>query len=73
MPEKNETLICATTAPYGIVAYHGLATLCLDWTLAPAPTQFGTREAAPQLPGQLCPWPAPATNWQEPLALCPFF
>jgi hypothetical protein len=39
MLRKDEP-ICATRARHGIVVHHGLAALWIDWTLAPAPTQF---------------------------------
>jgi hypothetical protein len=70
MPMKDETIICATRARHGIVAYHGLATPPRDWTLASAPTQYEYGILLRSCPGQLYPLPAPATNWQKPLASC---
>ena len=70
MPEKRDEHICATRARHGIVAYQGLATPPRDWTLASAPTQFEYGILLRSCPAQLCPLPAPETNWQEPLARC---
>ena len=72
MPEKDER-ICAIRARLGIIAYNGLATPARDWTLAWAPTQFEYGILLRSCPGQLCPLPAPGTNWQKPLALCRLF
>jgi len=75
MPEKRDERICAYRARYGIIAHHSPAAARDDWTLAPTPTQFeyGNLLRSHQSSRQLCPLPAPVTNWQEPLALCPFF
>jgi hypothetical protein len=72
MPEKDEP-IYATRARHGIVAHNSPATPARDWTLASAPTQLGYGRLLPSRLAQLCPLPAPATNWQEPLARCRIF
>ena len=59
MPEKKDERICATRAPYGIVARHSLATRFSDWTLAPAPTHFEYGRLLCSCPASSAPCPHP--------------
>ena len=63
MLRKKET-ICATRARHGIVVHHSLEAIRIDWTLAPAPTQF-FRDDVPFSSRQFCPSPEPAINCHE--------
>jgi hypothetical protein len=58
MPEKDEP-ICATRAPDGIVAHHGLATPARDWTLASAPTHSEYGRLPRSRPASSAPYPHP--------------
>ena len=53
MPEKNETIICATRARHGIIAIMAWQHVARDWTLAPAPTNLNTGGCSAVVPPAL--------------------
>jgi hypothetical protein len=59
MPEKDETIICATRARHGIMVHRGVAAPRVDWTLASAPTQFEYGRLLRSCPASSAPCPHP--------------